>query len=128
MTKRERRLRAEIRFLEPLESRAETSTDAIPDEIADTYSDGGKWVGQIAAQLLREELIYEFRTIRSVRPSRHKGKIGLFGTRDIAAVQARISLLRLQLETLMNSGDSAASTVAVETKRPVTQLTLPGID
>ena len=102
MNKRERQLRAEIRFLEPLVSFGETSTDAIPDVIADAYSDGGQWVGSIPSQYLRENLIVEIRTIRSTRPSRHKGKIGLFGAKDIAVVVGRIALLRSQLKALLD--------------------------
>lgn len=126
MSNRERQLLAEIRFLEPLVSCGETSTDAIPDDLSNAYPDGGKWVGQIAAKFLRERLIVEIKTIRSARPARHKGKIGLFATADLAAVVARISLLRLQLQALLNDVEESAAGIKKES--PATQKTLPGFN
>ncbi len=113
MNKHEQRLRAEIRFLDALVRWGETSTDVIPDDITHKYPDGGKWVGQIPNEYLREGIIVELKTIRSVRRSRHKGKIGLFGSADETAVTGQLSRLRLQLESLTsaktNAGESAAT-------------------
>lgn len=103
MIKREQRLRAAIRFLDALVRWGETSTDVIPDDVTSKYPDGGKWVGQIPCELLRDGIIVELKTIRSVRPARHRGKIGLFRAADPATVMKQLAWLKLQLDALRNT-------------------------
>ncbi len=114
MNRHEQRLRAAIRFLDALVRWKETSTDVIPDDTFEKYPDGGKWVGQIPNEYLRDGTIVELKTIRSVRPSRHKGKIGLFGAADEAAVSGRLSRLRLQLEILTSAKTKAGESGATD--------------
>ncbi len=93
-------LRAELVLLDALAAPGATATtDAIPDDLAAAYSDGGRWVGALVLRLLAARIIREVGTARSARPPRHRGRIGVYAVADPGAYQARRAALPALIET-----------------------------
>lgn len=92
----ERALLGELALLDAL--LASPDGTATADDIADDprlqYQDGGRWVGGVTLRLLRAGLITEAGVVRSVRPSRHRGRTGLYRLTDRAAAEHRRAELR----------------------------------
>lgn len=89
------------------------TSDDIADDLADAWGDGGKWVGSCVLALARDGLIVEIGTARSARPSRHRGRVTLWGIGDRDAVDRRRRELRAMLAALddlnKNTGEAAAT-------------------
>ena len=113
--KRERMDRAAMRLLDVLVMRPDgaVTSDDIADDLADAWGDGGKWVGSCVLALARQGLIVEIGTARSARPSRHRGRVTLWGIGDRDAVDRRRRELRAMLAALddlnKNTGEAAAT-------------------
>jgi hypothetical protein len=53
-----------------------------PDELATEFPDGGKWRGAVVLSLLRDGMAEVVGTVRSIRPSRHRGYVSLLRLTD----------------------------------------------
>jgi hypothetical protein len=107
----ERSLAGELVFLDALASPGATATtDVIPDNLAAAYGDGGKWVGGIALRLLKTGLIHEVDQTRSARPSRHRGRLGVYAIADRAKAEQRRAELRGLIAALPRLATEQAST------------------
>jgi hypothetical protein len=66
-----------------------TIDDATPaGELVDAYADGGRWRGSVARSLVVEGYAEMIGTTQSVRPSRHRGYIGVLRVKDRDALLA----------------------------------------
>ena len=125
--KRERMDRAALRLLDVLVMRPDgaVTSDDIPDDLADAWGDGGRWVGACVLAMAREGLIVECGSTRSARPSRHRGRVLLWSMGDRAAVDLRRRELRVMLTALdaarNETGDTAdTASPAIEIESPST--------
>jgi hypothetical protein len=74
-----------------LQSATGTATidDATPaGELVDAYADGGRWRGSVTRSMVVEGYAEMIGTTRSVRPSRHRGYIGVLRVKDRDALLA----------------------------------------
>ena len=91
--------RAEMAFLKPgLMPRGTCCTDSIPEELSKAYPDGGKWVGSVVNGFLCRGWIKLIRHVRSNRPSRHRGKVGLYRITRKPAVIEHLEKIEKALE------------------------------
>lgn len=120
--------RAELRFLEALRAEGEATADNLAEDVALKYPHGGKWVGATVNGLIRDRLIHEIRGGRSCRPHRHRGRIGVYAAADLAAVDARISMLRVRLAALdaYSKGIGPATAIAEPTENQAANPTIHG--
>lgn len=93
------------------------TTDAIPDDLAAEYSDGGRWVGALVLRLLAARIIREVATARSARLSRHRGRVGVYAVADPAAYQARRAVLPALIDAA-SAGDRCPSGLACRRRGP----------
>ena len=114
--RRERMARAALRLLDVLVMRPDgaVTSDDIADDLADAWGDGGKWVGSCVLALAREGLIVEVGCVRSARPSRHRGRVTLWGMGDRDAVDRRRGELRAMLTALDAARNDAGESVAAD--------------
>ncbi len=125
--RRERMDRAALRLLDVLVMRPDgaVTSDEIPDDLADAWGDGGRWVGACVLALAREGLIVEIGSTRSARPSRHRGRVTLWGIGDRDAVDRRRRELRAiltALDDLKKESGEAAGTATPANQIPSTAM------
>ena len=53
-----------------------------PNELAAGFADGGKWRGAVVLSLLRDGMAEVVGTVRSIRPSRHRGYVAVLRLTD----------------------------------------------
>lgn len=85
-----------LRFLDAMMGRADrtATTDDAADDLAATFTDGGKWRGSIPGALAREGLVVRVGMVRSGRPSRHRGYVTLWKAADLSGIEFRRGELR----------------------------------
>lgn len=84
-----------------LQSSTGTATidDATPaGELVDAYADGGRWRGSVARAMVVEGYAEMIGTTRSVRPSRHRGYIGVLRVKDRDALLAFVKRMSATFE------------------------------
>ena len=123
--RRTRMDRAALRLLDVLVMRpdAAVTSDDIADDLADAWGDGGKWVGSCVLALARDGLIIDIGSARSARPSRHRGRVTLWGIGDRDAVDRRRRELRAiltALDDLKKETGEAAGTATPANQIPST--------
>lgn len=88
-------LRGELALLDALLTApgATATTDVIADDPRNAYADGGRWVGSVAIRLANAGIITEIACVRSIRPSRHRGRTGLYSLVDFGKAKQRRDLV-----------------------------------
>lgn len=82
-------MRAELAILDAILERGQATADDAAADPGLPYADGGRWLGSIFLRLCRDRLIHEVGVVRSNRPSRHRGKTGLYRPLDLDGCQRR---------------------------------------
>ena len=100
---------AELLFLMTLLLKGSASSDDAADDIDKKHDDGGHWLGGIFLRLSRQKLIVEVGSVRSCRPSRHRGKLTLWGIANRDAVEQRRQVVKAMLDGLNASRNLIAN-------------------
>lgn len=95
-------LKGELAMLDRLlaEPGSPITTDVIPEDARLPYGGGGKWVGSVALRLILAGIIIEVGVARSIRPSRHRGRTGLYALADATKAHQRRESLRRMIASL----------------------------
>lgn len=92
--------RAQLAMLEAAMSRIDRrcSSDDMPDDLGDTYRDGGKWVGATVHGLAVAHVIERIGNVKSARPSRHGTEVKLWRVHDDVKAYQFMQMLRASLD------------------------------
>jgi hypothetical protein len=96
------RLALAVALLESLNGCATIDNATPPGELAEGYSDGGRWRGTVVRSMVADGLVEVVGTARSTRPSRHRGYIARLRAKDRNALRAfveRLAAFQFQDET-----------------------------
>ena len=105
-------LLAESRFLDALVSNETATSDGAADDLNAKHDDGGHWLGGIFLRLSRQRLIVEVGSVRSCRPTRHRGKVTLWGIGNREAIERRRRDVKAMLDGLNANGTGSTGATA----------------
>ena len=109
-------LRAEWRFLDALLMNGTATSDDAADDLDGKHDGNGHWLGGIFLRLSRQGLIVDAGSVRSCRPSRHRGKLTLWGIGIREAVERRQRDVRLMLDAPHLNGTGSTNVTAEPVK------------
>ena len=84
-----------------------------PNDLAAGFADGGKWRGAVVLSLLRDGMAEVIGTVRSIRPSRHRGYVAVLRLTDRENAMAYVRRLSAAFATNETTPPAATDGVSM---------------